>query len=194
MQTSPTRIGRPREERVDAAVRLAVLDLLAEEGYSGATMDRIASRAGVGKGALYRRWRSKAELVFAATVHPVELGPPPDTKTLQGDLEAVAMIVRARLVDRTASAALAALASELRAEPDLADTLEQRLFAGERRWMEIVLDRARARGELRPEVADPELVRQALIGPIALAVLFSPGAPAPAADQVAALVARGLVR
>lgn len=191
--SSPATIpGRPREARVDAAVRIAVLELLAEVGYAGTTVDRIAVRAGVGKGAIYRRWRSKAELVFAVVVHPTELGPPPDTGSLEGDFAAIAAIVRQRLGDPSAAAALAALALELRTEPGLAGALDDRLFTEERRWVSAVLDRARARGERPAPAMSPELVRQALIGPFALAVLYSPAAPLPSAAAVARLVAHGI--
>jgi len=184
--------GRPRDSRVDSAIRDAVLELLATSGYAGTTIDRITAQAGVGKAALYRRWQSKAELVFAVVVHPIALGPPPDTGSLEGDLTAVAAIVRDRLSNATAAAALAALAAELLSAPEIADALDERLFAEERRWLEEILTRARARGELRTGPVEPSLVRQAVIGPIALAVLFSPGAPVPTANAVAGLVAHGL--
>ncbi len=183
--------GRPREARVDAAVAIAVRDLLAERGYAGTTVGRIAARAGVGRAALYRRWRSKAEVVFASLVHPVELGDPPDTGSLEGDLVAVAQIVHARLTDPTAAAALTGLALELRSEPALADALEARLFAEERRWLAAILERARGRGEATA-AADPELVRRCLIGPVALAVLYTPTAPPVDPRALAGLLAKGL--
>ncbi len=37
--------------------------MLAERGYTGASMDAIAQTAGVGKDTLYRRWDSKEQLV-----------------------------------------------------------------------------------------------------------------------------------
>ncbi len=184
--------GRPREDRVDDSVREAVLELLDDYGYAGTTIDRIAGRANVGKGALYRRWRSKAEIVFATLVHPTELGEPPDTGSLHGDLEVVAGLVRARLGDPTVAAALAALASELRDQPGLADALQERLFEEERRWLAAILESACGRGELGEPPVDPELVRQAVIGPFALATLFSPMAPLPSAAAVSGLVARGI--
>ena len=166
--------------------------LLEEHGYAGTTIDRIAARANVGKGALYRRWRSKAEIVFASLVHPTELGAAPDTGTLAGDLEVVAGIVSERLTDPTAASALAALAAELRTDPALAAALQERLFAEERRWFAEILEAARGRGELRDRAVELELVRQAIVGPFALATLFSPADAPPAAAAVSGLVARGL--
>ena len=165
-----------------------MLALLEEHGYAATTIERIAARASVGKGALYRRWRSKAEIVFASLVHPTELGAAPDTGSLAGDLAVVAGIVSERLTDPTAAAALAALAAELRTDPDLAGALQERLFAEERRWFAAILAAAAGRGELRDDAVDPELVRQAVVGPFALATLFSPAEPPPAAAAVSGLV------
>jgi AcrR family transcriptional regulator len=182
--------GRPREARVDAAVRDAIRELLAREGYAGTTIERVAAHAGVGRGAVYRRWASKAEMVFAAVVHPAELATPADSGTLEGDLGALAE----RIADLTgtdeARAALAGLVGELAGDPQLAGALEDRLFAAERRYVALILERARARGELGRAV-DPELVRRLLVGPIAFTPLFSPTAH-PRPRDVARLVAAGL--
>ncbi|HZA89739.1 MAG TPA: TetR/AcrR family transcriptional regulator [Solirubrobacterales bacterium] len=182
--------GRPREARIDAAVRDAIHELLAREGYAGTTIERVAAHAGVGRGAVYRRWHSKAEMVFAAIVHTAELPPPVDSGALEGDLVALAE----RIADLTgtdqARAALAGLAAELADDSELAGVLEDRLFAAERRYVALILERACARGELG-RGADPELVRRLLVGPIALTPLFAPTAQ-PRARDVARLVASGL--
>ena len=59
-------VGRPREARADQAIRAATLELMAERGVHALRMDDVASRAGVGKATIYRRYRSKAELVTDA--------------------------------------------------------------------------------------------------------------------------------
>lgn len=58
--------GRPRDEHIDAAALAAAVTLLAERGYESLRMKDVAERAGVGLGALYRRWAGKQELVVAA--------------------------------------------------------------------------------------------------------------------------------
>jgi len=186
----PVSIGRPKETRVDEAVREAVVALLAERGYERMTVADIAARARVGRGALYRRWNSKAEMTFASVVHPLELGDPPYRGTLRGDLTALAKIVHARVSDPSAAAALAGLVSELRNETAVAAALDQRLFAEERRWIATILHRACVRGELR-RARDPELVRQLLVGTIVFVVLYHPEAPVPV-KQIAELLTRGL--
>ena len=182
--------GRPREARIDAAVREAVRALLAREGYSGTTIERVAAHAGVGRGAVYRRWRSKAEMVFAAVVHSAELPTPVDSGTLDGDLVALAERIAELTGTDQARAALAGLVAELAGDAELARALEDRLFAAERRYVSLILERACARGELG-RGADPELVRRLLVGPIAFAPLFAPTAQ-PRPREVADLVAAGL--
>jgi AcrR family transcriptional regulator len=183
--------GRPREARVDAAVRDAVRELLAREGYAGTTIERVAARAGVGRGAVYRRWRSKAEMVFAAFVHSAELPTPVDSGTLEGDLVALAERIAQLTGTDQARAALAGIGAELAADPELARALEDRLSAAERGYVALILERACARGELGGG-ADPELVRRLLVGPIAFTALFAPSAQ-PRPRDVARLVAAGLL-
>ena len=65
-------MGRPREARADRAILAATLELIAEVGVHEFRTEDVAARAQVGKGAIYRRYRSKDELVTAA----VALGAP----------------------------------------------------------------------------------------------------------------------
>jgi AcrR family transcriptional regulator len=191
VMTERSTSGRPRESRIDAAVRDAVHELLAREGFAGATIERVAARAGVGRGALYRRWRSKAEMVFAAVLHPTELPAPVDSGSLEGDLVVLAERIAELTGTDQARAALAGLAAELAGDPALADALEERLFAAERAHIGLILERACERGELG-HGADPELVRRMLVGPIAFAPLFAPTAR-PRPRDVARLVSAGLL-
>lgn len=182
--------GRPRETRVDAAVRAAVHQLLAQEGYAGTTIERVAARAGVGRGAMYRRWRSKAEMVFATVVHSPDLPMPADCGSLEADLVALAERIARLTGTEQVRAALAGLVAELAGEPELATTLEDGLFAAERCYVGVILARASARREVG-RGADPELVRQLLVGPIAFAPLYA-STPNPRPRDVARLVAAGL--
>src|SRR5215207_10932140 len=66
-QTTTTRpLGRPREERADRAILTAAIELIAAQGVRDLRMDDVADRARVGKATIYRRYRSKHELVTAA--------------------------------------------------------------------------------------------------------------------------------
>ncbi len=55
--------GRRQDRSRDAMIIQATEDLLGEIGYDGLTMSGVASRAGVSKATLYRRWSTKPELV-----------------------------------------------------------------------------------------------------------------------------------
>ena len=84
------RVGRKRDHTRDAAILDAALEVLAEVGYAGMTMDMVAVRARAGKATVYRRWSSKTELVLDAVArlkrNMVDLDRLPDTGTLRGDL------------------------------------------------------------------------------------------------------------
>ena len=60
------RLGRKRDHTRDPEILDAALDVLAETGYDGMTIDMVAARAKAGKATLYRRWSSKTELVLDA--------------------------------------------------------------------------------------------------------------------------------
>src|ERR1043165_78381 len=71
--------GRPRDERIDIAVRNAVLEILNEVGYGRLTLEAVAACAGTSKPTLRRRWRSRQHLVVSALVQTMGSSPTPDT-------------------------------------------------------------------------------------------------------------------
>ena len=162
---TPERIrGRPRERRVDDAIRRATLELLEEVGYRGLSIEAVAARAGVGKPTIYRRFSSKPELVFAHTIHPLELGPAPDTGSLRGDLTALLDIIFDSLL-RPAAGTLPGLLDDLAQSPELAERFRARFVEPERRWIRQILERALARGEV-VGMPDLELAHALLVGPV----------------------------
>lgn len=95
----------------------ATVNLVIERGYAGATVDAVASAAGTGKAAVYRRWASKSALVIAA-VQSLQTEPiVPDTGTLRGDLLACARHYTSS--DRRAADVLASLLGEVKEDPEL---------------------------------------------------------------------------
>ena len=58
--------GRPRDPVVDQAILRAALELFVEHGIAGASIERIAKRAGVAKTSVYRRWSSREALLAQA--------------------------------------------------------------------------------------------------------------------------------
>jgi AcrR family transcriptional regulator len=58
--------GRPRDGRVDQAIVETTLAVLAEVGPTALSVEEVASRAGVSKATIYRRFPTKDDLVVAA--------------------------------------------------------------------------------------------------------------------------------
>ncbi len=116
--------GRKRDPERDAAILNAAIDVLAESGYDGMTMDMVASRAKAGKATVYRRWSSKAELILDAVSHlkrgQINLESLPDTGTLRGDLLALFKPDSADEAERKMRV-MAGLASVLLQNPQLAE-------------------------------------------------------------------------
>lgn len=64
MRTATIPRGRPRDPSRDRVILGAARAVMATSGYTGATMEAIARRAGVGKDTLYRRWSTKEQLAL----------------------------------------------------------------------------------------------------------------------------------
>ncbi len=83
-------MGRKRDPSRDTAILDATLEVLADVGYLGMTVDMVVARARAGKATVYRRWPSKEELVLDAVAQmkpgQLDLDRLPDTGTLRGDL------------------------------------------------------------------------------------------------------------
>jgi AcrR family transcriptional regulator len=163
--------GRRLDTSRDAAILRAALEALAECGYDRLTMDDVAARAHAGKGALYRRWPSKAALVVDAVVawrHEFAPLSIPDTGSLRGDVEAV--IANLPTTDVGQVALIVGLATAASRDPELRAALSEHVLERPRRAIREMLDRAVERGEIpRDRVLD--LVPDVIIGLNALRVL-----------------------
>jgi AcrR family transcriptional regulator len=159
----PRRPGRPRDPRVDQAILQATMELLAEEGFEGMSMEGVAARAGVGKTAIYRRWASKEELVTDLIRQIHTEVPVVDTGNLRDDLltlmrsagrEAPRLVIE-RLLPR--------FLAEASSNPALFEAYSEATIAPRLRRLIEMLERARERGEIRPDV-DPTVVVDVLAG------------------------------
>lgn len=153
----------PRIARSRQAVLEATRELLSETGLAGFSVDTVVERSGVAKTTIYRHWPRKTDLLLAAADSLDDAVGLPDTKTLRGDLVAY-------FHDRLHGfgSPLVALASGVtRAgvdDPEIADDLG-RVVLRLLRKLEVVIDRARDRGEVRPEV-DNQTIADLIAGAI----------------------------
>jgi AcrR family transcriptional regulator len=131
-----------------AAIVRAVLDELAEAGFANLTMELVATRAGVGRATIYRRWPSKDEMIrqVLAEVAAQRIDPP-DTGSLRKDLWRLLREAQNGFGDRSTAAMMAGLIAEARRSPALDHVLEA-LLAQWRRTSRLMLRRAQLRGEV----------------------------------------------
>jgi AcrR family transcriptional regulator len=152
--TAPTTIapeaphrGRPRDPSVDEAILEATIALLAELGYDRMTVDAVASRAGVSKPTIYRRWpEGKEQLVGAAVARCKEEIPVIDTGSLRGDLVALIDHMIGGFRENTQLAA--GLTQRLQESPELARFFREEIAPLKRELFKSIVKRAVDRGEL----------------------------------------------
>ena len=162
--SSARAIGRPREARADRAIIAAALELMAERGVHALRMDDVADRAGVGKATIYRRYRSKEQLVtdaVGALVSEIEV---PDSGSTHGDL--LALMHEAVELYRGSLAArlMPTIVDEMSRNGELAAVARDRFLTARRAALRTVFERAVRRGDLRPDL-DLELALDVLAGP-----------------------------
>src|SRR5712691_3758183 len=183
-------MGRPREARADRMILAATLELIAELGVRDFRMDDVADRAGVGKGAIYRRYRSKDELVAAAVAALVSDITIPDTGSTRGDLLALMRDAVEVYTDPTAAGVIPSLVGAMRQQPELAHAVRDGFLSRRREALREVLERGVARGDLRADL-DYELALDVLGGALFYRLLITGG---PINEQLAEGVAELILR
>jgi AcrR family transcriptional regulator len=169
--------GRPRSAQADVAILHAALELLAAHGYASLTMEAVRERSGVGKATLYRRYGSKEELVRAAIVHlNSDIPMPDDTGSIAGDFAATAQHVLAGAARTGALALMPRLLSEVAHDPEMHALFSENLVEPRRRIVRAIVDRAKARGEIRQDV-DTDLAVDLMVGPFIYRAIISGGDP-----------------
>ncbi|MEO8906880.1 MAG: TetR/AcrR family transcriptional regulator, partial [Microbacteriaceae bacterium] len=159
------KLGRKRDHTRDQEILDAAIEVLAETGYDGMTMDMVATRAKAGKATVYRRWSSKGELVLDAIAcmktGDIDYDNLPDTGTLRGDL--IAMIKPHNVEDAERKLqVMAGVVSMLSRAPELADAANAALVEPRAKVNRILMRRAIDRGEIP---ADSDVEALALISP-----------------------------
>jgi AcrR family transcriptional regulator len=164
--------GRPRSEEAHKAILDATLALLVEVGYSALTVEGIASRAGVGKATIYRRWPSKLPLVIEAFGQLPALEES-DSGDLVTDLERMLRSYLKLFNATPLGAVVPSLAGERAHNPELSELFAP-VVRDRRQPLIRALSRAVARGEL-PADLDLDLAADLIVGPIAVRLFFTGG-------------------
>ncbi|MGZ4224597.1 MAG: TetR/AcrR family transcriptional regulator [Solirubrobacteraceae bacterium] len=172
--------GRPRDERADRAILAATLELMAEHGLNDLRTDDVADRARVGKATIYRRYRSKEELVAAAVATLVsEITIPAERPTREEGSTREDLLALMRGAVELYSGSVAAdlmpsLVAEMRKSPELARTVREGFLTRRRAALREVLERGVTLGDLRTDL-DFELALDVLGGPLFYRLLITGG-------------------
>jgi AcrR family transcriptional regulator len=153
---------RRRGAALKEAILGAAVDELTESGYAGLTMDKVATRAGTNKNAIYRRWPNRLALGIAAYRQLTTTVQPPDTGALRDDA-----LEWLRQANRYWGSPLGAILRELLSAAGgtaelLAQLQDQSGDAAAAPWLTI-LGRAVARGEAAPEALHPRVATVAMV-------------------------------
>lgn len=183
--------GRPREERVTGAVLTAVVDLVTEQGIGAVTMDAVASRAGVSKPAMYRRWPTKQDLIIAAAETRLGVLSVPDLGDFRAELR---FVLTARLEayrlpgsDRLIAGLIGVAAEAGAARGQYAEYTE-RITSETRRILERGIDR----GDVDPDT-DVRAAATLVAAPLLFRLIGEQEMPdAPFVETLVELVARAV--
>jgi len=154
----------PRVARSRAAVIEATLQLLAEGGFAGLSIDAIAKRSGVARTTIYRHWPSTAEITHEAASSTVGIKEVPDTGDARADLRAHLGMLADKLTNSDWGRMLPVLVDA--AGRDAAILALQRDSTAERRAAAMSIAHRGVRdGQIRADV-DLDLVGEMLAGAI----------------------------
>jgi AcrR family transcriptional regulator len=158
--------GRKAEaERNDRLVLRAATEVFLELGYE-APMSLIAERAGVGMGSLYRRYRSKDDLIRRLCTDSMERTLAAAEQALAEEPDGWSALTRfMRDAVRCGAGALGHLAGSVQVTPQMVDVARNSAAA-----MQAIIDRACREGSLRDGVTPGDLTFMCLM----LRVKFGP--------------------
>lgn len=151
---APRATGRPRSAAADRAILAATRAALVELGWSGLTLSDVATRAGVAKTTLYRRWTGKHELVVDAVAELFDELRMPDRGSLAADIEGVVLQFASILARPETRCGLMGVVAESARDEALRARIRASIVAPQKRLVVEGRARAEARGELPPET-DP---------------------------------------
>jgi AcrR family transcriptional regulator len=188
--------GRPCEDRPAPdrrAILAAALALLAEVGFERRSIEAIAAYAGVGKPTIYRRWKTKEDLVADALSRVKATPVVPDTGDLRADITALADAFAAAVRDPLGRRVITLIIDTLTNNQPLAERYWERFGALKNDALRTVLVRARERGQLRVD-ANLDVILDLLSGYVRYQLLVKPPSQAFQAgiDQVLAVIFQGV--
>jgi AcrR family transcriptional regulator len=145
--------GRPRDPLVEERILEVTLRQLRELGYARMSVEQVAATSGIGKPAIYRRWKGKADLATAALRRLQISEPEVRARSTVEELQGVLENFRKSLLRPYGMALVGTVLAEEAHTPELLRLFRERLVAPRRNTLRAILKAAGTRGELRDGVA-----------------------------------------
>ncbi|MEO3803378.1 TetR/AcrR family transcriptional regulator [Nonomuraea sp. B1E8] len=182
-QTTPRRgPGRPRDPNADAAILRAAVDLLIERGIDQTSMEGIAKRAGVAKVTVYKRWRSKEDLLADAIEKARDDIPGVAPVRAASELPKLLETLLPRWGEALADPRYRALSARLLGagsnHPALLEAYWKHHVLPRRERSRALLRRAQDEGVLDP-TSDIDVLLDMMAGAIIHRLVLEPGEPSP---------------
>ena len=152
----------------------ATLQLLGEVGFEAMSIEAIATRAGIGKTTIYRRYRSKEELVADAIESLREELLIPDLGHLWTDIQALIDDAARITLTPLRRQAVAMIISSALSNPRFAQIYWDKYLAPRRKAFAVVIERAKSRNEISTNL-DADLVFDMMSGIMLYTLIFQPG-------------------
>jgi AcrR family transcriptional regulator len=169
---APRPPGRPRSEVANRAILEATRDLLIEGGFTRLRLEHVAARAGVGKGTIYRRWRSKEaltlDLVLGLAEPHLDIR---DVGSTRAELRAAAGNPVEAITATSWGPVIRAMLSQIAGNPAIGDPFRAIVLARRRAEVTRIIERGIARGDLRPD-SDASIATELLVGPVYFRLAF----------------------
>jgi AcrR family transcriptional regulator len=160
----------PRGEAARQKIIEATQEVLLDNGLDGFTVEAVASRSGSARTTIYRHWPEPKDLVIDTLESLAGQFPVPDTGSLRGDLQAAATIVRPVLEDPRTRRLLLDVTRAAAEDTDI-EKIRQRAIRERRQPVQVLLQRAIARGEIDPAI-DLNMAMHLVEGPLLSATVL----------------------
>ena len=173
-----TQTRRPggRSDQVQAVVRKALQELVAEQGRDKVTVPAVAERAGVSASSIYRRWGDVNGLLGETATERLDPNRPlPET----GDLKAELVAWARELINHLNKPGNTSM---LKAAAALAGSEDTNCLKNRRAEATVLVSRAQARGDATPSV---QQVLDHMMAPIIYRLIFGSGVEPTLAEQLA---------
>lgn len=168
--TLPSQVTAPRGQAARQRIIESTRDLILDGGLAAFNVEAVADASGSARSTVYRHWPEPRDLVIETLTSMVGEIPTPDTGALSSDLEAVAAIMLSIFDDPKLRRLVLDITTAAAEDPEL-ERIRQRQIKDRQQPVQLILQRAIARGEMDPEL-DLNIAIHLVEGPMLSAVLL----------------------